>query len=256
VPAKEFVIWFSARTGSTWLGSLLFSAGFPKPDEYFHPNKIIRRASYLGVNTWSDYVGSIKRKRTRSGVFGHEMTFQFWDMLRNDGDIMNYLDFSGPSVVLFREDIVLQAVSIYLAVANKKWHRYEGTRRLQRFDETAYDEDKIRSYMQYICKLELGLKKHRNQLIPTAKFLSYEQLLRNSAEKVVRAFEQHIGFKAPDANDVRSFHARVRSRINQEMCERFLDGNNHLVTDIQSKRSWLFDSKTQHPLIGDDTVTP
>ena len=249
VPGRDFVIWFSARTGSTWLASLLFSAGFPKPDEYFHPNKIIRRATYLGVNNWSDYVLSIKKKRTRSGLFCHEMTFQFWDMLRNDGNAMSYLDFSGPSVVLFREDIVLQAVSIYLAVSNKKWHRYEGTDRLTYLRFTEYDEAKIRGYVDYILKQESGLEEHRDDLISSAKFLSYEQLLSNSATTVVRAFERHIGFRAANISNVRSFHAKVGSGINWEMRDRFLAMNKQLMTEIRDKRSWLFDSKNLHPLL-------
>ena len=249
IPEKEFVIWFTARTGSTWLASLLFSAGFPKPAEYFHPNKILRRAAYLGINNWGDYVNSIKQKRTRSGVFGHEMTFQFWDMLKNEGDALLDLDFSGPSVVLFRENIVLQAISIYLAVTTGKWHRYEGTKRSESMALAAYDEKKIRSYIEYIHNLESGLRESRDVLLVDTKYLSYEELTRHSSATVIAAFEKHIGFMADRATTAHSFHTRMGSGLNKKMYERFLGANHQWVTAIQKQRSWLFDAMDQTPLI-------
>jgi len=242
-PNRDFVIWFTARTGSTWLGSLLFSAGFPKPSEYFHPNKILRIASYLGVNTWADYVNSVKQKRTIDGVFAHEMTFQFWDMLRNDGDVMSHLDFSGPSIVLFREDVVAQAVSIYLAVKSKKWHRYQGTEITQNELQIPYNENEIREKILYICKQETGLKEHQNLLIPQAKFLSYEKMAASQPKSVIVSLEQQAEFKASNVDKARSYYVPVRSAISQGMCTQFMERNEQFVADIQSRRKWLLNNK-------------
>lgn len=248
-PDKDFVIWFTARTGSTWLGSLLFSAGFPKPSEYFHPNKILRIASYLGVNSWEDYVNSVKHKRATHGLFAHEMTFQFWKMLRNEGDVMNRLDFSGPSVVLFREDIVAQAISIQLAVTSNKWHRYEGTETPQNKLRIPFDEREIRKKIRYICNLELGLKAHQDLLIPKAKFLSYETLAASGTKSIIDAFEKHAEFEADNRNEASSNYVPIRSEINQRMWDRFLIGNEQFVAEVQEQRAWLFDRKIPLPFI-------
>lgn len=240
LPEKEFVIWFTARTGSTWLASVLFSAGFPKLSEYFHPNKVVRRAAFLGVNSWQDYVRVIKSKRTVSGLFGHEMTFQFWDMLRKEGDVLKYLDFSGPSVVLFREDIVLQAISIFFATNTDKWHRYAGTDRSEASLNMDYDEKKIRSFVEYIFKLEDGLRRQSDQLIRHARFLSYEQLVCQNYESMVEAIFQQVGFKPEKQVKARSFHTKMGSPENEEMRARFMSENWKWVAEIQEKRAWLF----------------
>lgn len=245
---RDFVIWFTARTGSTWLGSLLFSAGFPKPGEYFHPNKLVRIASYLGVNTWQDYVNSIARKRAKQGLFAHEMTFQFWDMLRNDGNAMSLLDFSGPSVVLYRQDIVAQAISICLAVKTNKWHRYAGGETGTLNLSEAYDEHLIRQRIDYIFQLEEGLKTYRDLLIPKARFLSYETLSANQPQTIVSAFGNHAGFDGLTGAKARSHYVPVRTSVNDEMRTLFVKNNRAFVEDIQDKRSWLLNNNA--PLSG------
>ena len=249
IAGKEFVIWFSARSGSTWLGSLLFSAGFPKPEEYFHPNKVVRRAAYLGVNSWPDYVRAIKQKRTVSGLFCHEMTFQFWNILKKDGDAMNYLDFSGPSVVLFREDIVLQAVSLFLAMNSQKWHKYQGSNVPAAVSEVAYSENAIRKNVEYLLALENGLNKNRDELIRNARYVSYECLIRQSNESIIDAFSRHAGFEARAGVSVRSHYTRMRTTKNLQMSERFVENNRQWVAEINDSRNWIFSAMENSPLI-------
>ncbi len=242
---RDHVIWFTARTGSTWLASMLFSAGFPKASEYFHPSKYDRRAAYMGANTPEDYVRRTREQRAKNGVFLHEMTFQFWEMMSKKSTIMSMLDFRNPSIMLFREDIIQQAIAIHCAMQTGKWHNYGFS---QNTEAITHDAEAIKRYAQFIIDQENGMRRHRDQLIPNACYFSYEKLRQLPASTVASKVGQHLDYTAFDASIITSIHQRVASQKNVEIYDKFQKTHPNFCKAAQQSRRWLFDAQLTNGL--------
>ena len=243
---RDHVIWFTARTGSTWLASMLFSAGFPKASEYFHPNKYDRRAFYMGVNTSEDYVRKTREQRAKNGVFLHEMTFQFWDIMSKKSTAMAMLDFQNPSIVLFREDVVQQAISVHCALQTGKWHNYGFE---QKTKAITYDARSIKKYVQLIIDQENGMRRYQDKLIPNARFVSYEKLCRRPPATVVCKIGQHIDYTAFDTSMAKTIHQRVASQQNAEIYDKFQKTHRDFCDTAKRSRQWLFDAQITNGLL-------
>jgi trehalose 2-sulfotransferase len=71
-PDLSYVILFSARSGSTWLTSVLSATGqLGQPEEYINPDFVRDVASFLSTTEEAACLDIAKRRRkTENGVFG------------------------------------------------------------------------------------------------------------------------------------------------------------------------------------------
>ena len=154
---KTYVIFFTARSGSSWLQSILARTGrLGDPAESFNSGRIEGLASRRGVTTITEYVDVLRRVRNRGGVFGVEVVYPH--IVVAFGDAATFLrHFPGASFIwLMREDIVEQAVSL-----NKKNQTKVGHNRdldpevLSEIDTSfVYDPDGIENWVKRIFSVE------------------------------------------------------------------------------------------------------
>ncbi|WP_298286483.1 Stf0 family sulfotransferase [Acidocella sp.] len=191
-PVRAYVIFFSARSGSTWLTSVLSATerlGFP--DEYLNPAFIREVAEFLNATEPGRFLEALRRRRqTENGVFGMETRAVDVGLF---GEAAFFAAF-GPETVFFylwRENIVAQAISLYRAVATGRYHST---------DEAGaaapdYDDEAILEWMAHLAEQENDnlrmLRRHGRAF----EVLRYETMVRDR-EGTVAGIGRALGVSA------------------------------------------------------------
>jgi hypothetical protein len=104
-----YLIFFTARSGSSWLTSLLSATkqlGFP--EEFLNPNFVRKVAASLNARTQADLLNMLRRrKRTANGIFGMEVRHVDVELF---GEDVFFETFGSQTTVfnLWRDNIVSQ----------------------------------------------------------------------------------------------------------------------------------------------------
>jgi LPS sulfotransferase NodH/ribosome modulation factor len=120
---RVYVILFSARSGSTWLDSVLSATqrlGFPR--EYLNPALVRQTAAELDARTPEDLIAMLRRaKQSPNGVFG--LKARAIDITLFGANLFAAA-FAEPGIFfhLWRDNLVAQAVSLYRAVSSRRYH--------------------------------------------------------------------------------------------------------------------------------------
>lgn len=120
--SKVLLIASTPRSGSHMLGHMMIETGlFGIPFEYFNPVNMKRWMELWNVNSTSDYVMEVMRRRTTdNGVFCAKIHFEQLNQLGG----ITFLNKHFPSakyVHIYREDKVMQAVSLAKARMSGIW---------------------------------------------------------------------------------------------------------------------------------------
>jgi LPS sulfotransferase NodH len=123
--SRTLLIAMLPRTGSTALCSLLEATGvLGMPREYLNPRGPLRPwARRLGARDLEEYLDALRRRQaTPNGVFSLKVLYPDLKPLLARGEITEAL---GPVkfAYLTRDDLVAQAISMYIAEASGVWHR-------------------------------------------------------------------------------------------------------------------------------------
>lgn len=192
----NYVICMTARSGSTMLCSLLKNTnllGFP--EEYVNPrgpmNLYLKK---LPSENIIDYFDKLRRVQVSSnGVFGMKTNFpDFKPILDNSlvGTILNPVKF----IYLDREDVLLQAISSYLARKTGVWHqKHNQKQRKTEIDiDSEINQDEIKKILKIMDKLTL-------EKLEWEKFFSlysieplkikYEEILKKSDQEIQKISE-------------------------------------------------------------------
>lgn len=178
--ARSFGIFFTPRSGSTWLADVLERTGrLGRPQEWFHPKFLAAAARDLNARDLDGYIEMLRRKRSLGDTFSFELTI--YQMRRVFGGGPRFLSRFGRDLPLFyltREDPVLQAVSLAKAVRTSVFHSAGASpERLARAEaEFTYDGDEIARWFDHILDQEQRCEGFflRNGLRPVR--LSYETI--------------------------------------------------------------------------------
>ena len=134
-PLRSYVIMFMARSGSSWLTSLLSGTeALGHPEEYINPNFVRDVARSLNASEPDAFLKILERRRkTANGVFGIEV--RAFD-IHNFGAEKFFRHFGYETLFfnLWRENLILQAISLYRAMASGRWHSTEAPAPLPDFD--------------------------------------------------------------------------------------------------------------------------
>lgn len=154
---KNYVISFTERSGSTMLRSLLQKTGaLGNPQEYINPRGPIQHflSRYPGTDIHS-YFDSITRYfSTPNGVFGMKTNYHdFKPVLEKSliGKLLNPVKF----IYLERRDVVLQAISSFIARQSGKWHSSNQSKT----KEIVFDEKEILQLVDRILEERLEWEK-------------------------------------------------------------------------------------------------
>jgi len=149
---KKFVIFFTARSGSTWLTSLLSGTGLlGRPEEYFNPNFIGNIAKSLNCKEPEAFLNMlIRRRKTPNGVFGVEV--RAVDVKLFDTDLF-FKTFGADTVFfnLWRANLVAQGLSLYRAVTTKRYHSSDN---VEKSEPPSYDGAGIRRWIDHVANTE------------------------------------------------------------------------------------------------------
>lgn len=246
-PQKEFVILFLARTGSSHLTELLTSAGVGAPREWLNPGFIAGQAEAFGARTPGEYFTRMRSRFSPGGVFGHEMTIDFYEDWSREIHLEDWFNFSVPAVFLFRDNIVEQAVSVYFAVVRKFYHRTSDVP-IDDLAEVPYDEAEIRNCIETFTAQEERLLAFAAAKGMQPRFVTYEDLTAADPRAVVRAVAELAGVTAK-LEAVASPHRKLGDERNMDYASRFIAANRAFCRALRVRRRPLFDALASAPLL-------
>jgi len=245
-PDREFVVLFSARTGSSHLSELLTSAQIGDVREWLNPGFLHGQATFFGTRTFRDYFLAI-RSVCPGGLFGQKMTVWFYEAFARESAIDDFFRFDVPSVLLFRENIIEQAVSLRMANHRRLFHRTTDLN-LGELSAVKYEAQEIGRYAMFLFQEELRLKAFCEKKNVAPKFLSYEQLIARDHRQVIEAIAHLIGVTAATLS-MNSRHQKLGNHENLAHARRFMEENLMFCQMLGEHRRWLAEALQQNPLL-------
>jgi LPS sulfotransferase NodH len=245
-PDKEFLILFTARTASSHLAELLTSARVGDVREWLNPEFVRGQADGLRAGNLAEYLLRI-RSHCPEGVFGQKMTIAFYEAFSREVRLEDFFNFGAPTVLLFRDNIIEQAVSLYLANQRKHFHKLADVETLD-LGPISYDASEISRYAEALCREEERLKSFIDDKASQPRFLDYEALVDADPTTFVRAVADMVSI-APALDRMKSRHLKLGNADNEAMAERFIEENLIFCDGLHARRHWLFEGLEQHPLL-------
>ncbi len=232
-PSVRYVIYFTPRSGSTWLTALIESAGgCGSPGEFFNPRLMRQTASLVGAQNLQDYIHLVTRRSGIDGVFGCEVTSgHLHAVFRDDRE---FLDLLRPTASLFliREDIVAQAVSAsrleQTGVAHKIGDFTEG--RVE--PNFRYSHRQIHNYLGRLLFMEKQLEGFFQRQNTKPLRMSYERLTSQSPQDIILRVASHIGVSPKNLNNLESQHKKIGDALSEEYIARFRSENKRLLDRV------------------------
>lgn len=239
-PTVEYCIYFTPRSGSSWLTDLAGRSGhLGTPKECFNPNFVPRIARSLGAANMDEYIHVIRRRFAARCTFGFEATFyQLRKTFGAPGPFMAHMGRAVP-FWLIREDIVAQAVSLWKMRSTGISHSTNSTDETRAKAEAAlaYDARGIADNIDHLRKLEILSERHfaTFELLPIR--LSYERIMAEGPERT-RAMLAHVLAVAPhDPEQGDPVHTRLATSANADFAARFRADHRALCADLDAARA-------------------
>lgn len=179
-PAERcYVVYFSPRSGSTWLTAILAATqrlGFP--EEYLNPNHVRAVAEAMQTTDAADLLRMLQRRRkTANGVFGIEV--RDIDVHLFGRDV--FFDVFGADTVFFhlwRDNIVAQGISLFRAVTSGQFHAKRGDAPAP---APAFDAEAIRDWISHVAGVENENVRGLQASGRAAHMICYENIIKDRA---------------------------------------------------------------------------
>jgi LPS sulfotransferase NodH len=166
---------FTPRSGSSWLAKIAGATeqlGFF--EEYINPDFIYEVATQMYANDRSTLFAMLKRwAKSENGVFSMEARAVDIELF---GEAEVFEAFGTASVIFFlwRDNIVAQGVSLYRAVATRRFHSTDAPAAAPE-----YDPEQIAEWMAHIVEIENQNLTFLDRHGLHARFLRYEDMIRD-----------------------------------------------------------------------------
>lgn len=238
--AHRFIVYFTPRSGSSWLNTAMNQAGvFGIGGELFNFHYVENLARNFGVNSLDAFCDTVLRThKTDNDVFTSQVTYFHLKRIADQDLFYRYFPPRSPAVYLMRENIVLQAISLYKATETKVFHSATHSEadieNARRFD--AYDGEKIMRWVNHIHEQEDGFERHfrRWQIEPLR--LSYERMFADEA-RVLPAIADWFGVALPAAADgADNPHRAIAGATNATIEQRFRSEYAVEIARIENRR--------------------
>jgi len=166
---KLYVIFVTARSGSTWLTEMAaFDGRLGTPQEWFNETWIYTDLELLGcrppkladASDINDYIfKTITRYRSPSGVAGLKLSFPqaqaLFELLESPNSVKQGVTY----FYLRRRNLIAQAISLYRSASSGFFHAYQTDRMAQaRFTTLPYDAERIQYWMQDLLASECAFE--------------------------------------------------------------------------------------------------
>lgn len=257
---KCYGIFFTPRSGSSWLTELLSHAGrLGQPEEWFNPAFVPKVAQSINADGIMNYVKMLKRKKAPGGLFGFEVTY--YQMLRTFGGeaaFLSHFPAGFDSVFLLREDIVLQAVSLAKSVKTEVYHAaHSPADDIARADRAfRYDAKAIGHWLRHILDQETRFDRffaaHGIDPLP----LSYEMMMRLGRDHVLALIAAQLNEDPGTPRPFEERHRKIGTERNQAFAARFASENPALVRSVAERRAHRLSALGLAPAGGADAAAP
>jgi LPS sulfotransferase NodH len=183
-----YVIYFTARSGSTWLMEMAERTGvLGKPDEWFNENIVGSPFAPLDVNEL--LLEHVRLSRSSNGVVGLELSYF------QASCVAEMLELPRPRLGEFylrRKDIIAQAVSLYRSVESGLYHSHQATDdSVTRHAAMEYSEQKIEHWCHHALNDEIAFARLFTRCGIKPKRFFYEDIAQNPDE-VLSWIASHI----------------------------------------------------------------
>lgn len=223
-PTVEYCIYFTPRSGSSWLTDLTKRSGYlGGAREYFNAGNGSKIAQAFGARNMDEYVAAIRRHSGAQGVFGVEITF--FQLKRTFGEPDEFMKYFGDvrPFWLIREDIVAQAVSLWKKQQTGMAHSVSSTAEARAAVEggLAYGDAGIAHWIRHVRRLEVVTERHfvRYGLDPVR--MSYERMMAAGPEATRDALAVALGLEPRAPVHGGSKHEKIGTQQNQDFAARY-----------------------------------
>lgn len=230
-----YLIFFTARSGSSWLTSLLSGTkrlGFP--GEYINPEFVRDVSAAMNARTQVNVLDMLRRrKRTPNGIFGMEVRAIDIDLFGEEV----FFETFGPQTVIFnlwRDNIVAQGISLYRAVSTGHYHSTDAGPPVT----PPYDADGIKHWTTHILNAENQNLKMLAKWRRPARFLRYEDIMRDPATTTCQfADALRVDLQPAEVDEETSRqHEKVGDSWNYQAEERFRREEADCVASVEGQR--------------------
>lgn len=239
-PKRRYVIYFTPRSGSSWLTDAVGGARvLGKPGEFFNPSFVPGIAQHLHAPDLDSYVEALQRHRLRAGTWGVEVTAQQLRAVFPSADAFVRRFEGARTVWLVREDLARQAVSLYKMVRAGVSHGPRVSEEAVRRADAAlpYDDRALVRWARHAWDLEREteplLAAHR---APPLR-LSYERMMAAGAAATVARLARHLGRAEVPAPARATPHRKLATALNDDFARRLRDRHRALFDEIDAERA-------------------
>lgn len=176
-PTECYVVFFVARSGSTWLTSILSATNLlGYPEEYLNPEFVPDVARSLNAKTPDTFISVLQRRRkSENGIFGVEVRAIDVELF---GAREFFSNFDSDTVFfnLWRKNILAQAISLYRAVLTGRFHSNDGK---EEHTHVLYDAEAIKNWLNHLAEQEnsnISMLKNQQKLFTN---LCYEVIVKD-----------------------------------------------------------------------------
>lgn len=240
---KTVVIYFTARSASSWLTSLLEKTErLGRGIELFNPEFMPKISRHFGARNLEEYIYYAKRFTHRSGVFSFEATPGHIIKVFGNGDKFEEKFHDSYKIILFRENIVSQGISLAKMVNNNISHAPSLTSdQVEEADKSfLYDSAIFKKWINHILNHELWLENHIKTQKTEHLILTYEQITSEGAVKTLNRISKHISVEPPAGGyNVTSLHRKIGSKLNEKHELRFRESEVEFIEKVEAQRQCI-----------------
>lgn len=235
------LICITPRSGSSLLADLLRATGHAgMPAEYLAHRQMAKTLQGLEkrdvkIDNLMQYMRWLLESRTANNVLAVKASYFQYQPIIAAG--LESALFGSPALVyLSRRNIVLQAISMYLASTTRLFHAPQapGKDSPSGDADVAYDNEAIREWIRHIHTQEKGWERYFADAAKPVLRIDYDQL-KADVQGVVDAIFAHAGIEAgvPVALE-ESAHKKLGSDLNARFFVQFVgnDANRHYLKDL------------------------
>lgn len=237
---RTFVIYFTARSGSTWLSEIILKTGrLGVAQELFNPAYVPKIAKNMGAKDLDAYIELAQRRFRKKGVFSFEITAYHIRSVFGTFDAFYEHYGSFPCLWLIREDIVAQAVSLAKMVKTRVHHAWaqDGDIALRLDSQFAYDGELVKKWLRHLLAAERLSEQWFAQHGIKPLRLSYERITALTPDQLIGIISSHIGRPGVVPRESDNPMTKLGTAQNTAFADRFRTENAAFIAEIDAARA-------------------
>lgn len=241
-PNKEYTLFFTARSGSSRLNDILLKTDrMGKLGEAYNPANVPGMSRALGATNLDEYVNVIRRFKQSGRVCGTDVTYSMIDYVFGGPKVfMSYFG-KGPAIWLIREDIVLQAISLYKLTTTKVAHSVSSSQQeqLKADQKFSYNARQIKKWLGHLRSNETRTENLFMFFGVQPLRLSYEELSAVDDTAIARSIARFLEIDLDGSPEIKSDHKKLGTEKNQAFADRFRAENADFVQAVEQEREQM-----------------